>query len=39
VIGFGASAIMDRAGADLPGTMEAVALLAEAALAPADAGA
>jgi len=39
VIGFGATAIMDRDGADLPGTIEAVALLAEAALAPADAGA
>jgi len=38
VIGFGATAIMDRDGADLPGTIEAVALLAEAALAPADAG-
>jgi arginase len=38
VAGFGATAIMDREGADLSGTMEAVAVLAEAALAPADAG-
>jgi arginase len=38
VAGFGATAIMDREGADLPGTMEAVAVLAEAALAPADEG-
>jgi arginase len=35
VVGFGATAIMDREGADLPGTMEAVAVLADAALAPA----
>jgi arginase len=35
VVGFGATAIMDREGGDLPGTMEAVAVLAEAALAPA----
>jgi arginase len=37
VIGFGATAVMDRDGADLGGTMEAVAGLAEAALAPAEA--
>jgi len=36
VIGFGATAIMAREGADLAGTMEAVTVLAEAALAPAD---
>ena len=39
VIGFGATAIMEREGADLGGTVEAVAVLAEAALAPADAAA
>ena len=39
VVGFGATAVMDREDADLPGTMEAVAVLAEAALAPADAAA
>lgn len=38
VAGFGATAIMDREGADLSGTMEAVAVLAEAALAPAEPG-
>ena len=37
-VGFGATAVMDREGSDLSGTMEAVAVLAEAALAPAVAG-
>ena len=36
VVGFGGTAVMARDGADLRGTMEAVAALAEAALAPAE---
>jgi arginase len=35
VVGFGATAVMERDGADMTGTMEAVAALGEAALAPA----
>jgi arginase len=37
VLGFGATAVMDREGMDLAGTVEAVAILAEAALAAGDA--
>jgi arginase len=36
VIGFGATAVMERDGADLPGTIDAIAALAEAALADVD---
>ena len=37
VVGFGATAVMERDGADLTGTMEAIAALGEAALAPVNA--
>ena len=36
VVGFGATAVMERDGADLPGTVDAIAALAEAALAEVD---
>jgi arginase len=38
VIGFGATAVMERDGADLPGTVDAIAGLAEAALAEVPTG-
>jgi arginase len=38
VIGFGATAVMERDDADLPGTVDAIAALAEAALAEEPAG-